>query len=499
MPRRHPRFSRSICLAALTVAAAAFPAAPARATDPLDEIGFNRLLAGGKATNLGRGFTVAQIETVQGGGFSPDATNAEFAGKRFILKSNPLPVSGHATGVGTMYYGRTSGVARGIQRIVSMTDTDFATGKGLRVGNPTFAPVDLNLSILNNSWIGDFNSDALNTEAIRRLDYMIERDNVLVTNALDNGAASAFPKLLAPAYNGVTVGNADSSSGPIAIDGPAGRSKVDIIAPQSLTSWAAPLVAGSGAVLLSEAKARGWKAGPIAVKAMLMAGAQRLAGWRRGGAGAADDEAHPLDYDQGAGQLRIDNAFKILSQGPQRPGRLATRTGWDLRTMRTGAGYDYSFRLTKPVEQFTAMLSWFRHIEGMSGGQFDQTATVRDLKLVLAKKVGTTWRRVFKSDSPVDNVESITMDDLSAGNYRLMVRGDGAETYALAWFANDNPTLSASLLAPMSLPQGLPIPSDADAGFSSNAVPEPSGVAVVLAGAAGLLARRRRRGAARPS
>ena len=51
----------------------------------------------------------------------------------------------------------------------------------------------------------------------------------------------------------------------------------------------------------------------------------------------------------------------------------------------------------------------------------------------LLVKSGRKWVKVSRSDSDFDNVESITMNDIAPGTYRLVVRADRPEPYSLAW------------------------------------------------------------------
>src|SRR6185437_1917370 len=97
----------------------------------------------------------------------------------------------------------------------------------LRTGNTKRAPGALGAQVVNNSWIAAYPSDAQNIDALRRLDDLINRDDVLVFNAVSNTATDPFPKLLASSYNGITIGTLTGSHGPITFDGQA-RIKPDL-------------------------------------------------------------------------------------------------------------------------------------------------------------------------------------------------------------------------------------------------------------------------------
>src|SRR5205814_4141501 len=113
------------------------------------------------------------------------------------------------------------------------------------------------------------------------------------------------------------VGTLNSSAGPFTFDAPGPRIKPDLVVNTGITSNSSGDAAGAGALLLSEAKARNLHAGELATKAILMAGATRNAAWHKGRPPGADNATAPLDFQQGAGQLRVDHAFDILTAGQQ--------------------------------------------------------------------------------------------------------------------------------------------------------------------------------------
>ena len=130
-----------------------------------------------------------------------------------------------------MMYGSEGGLAPDTQKICVLDSDSFLGRSGLRVGQRQ-PPKALGVSVLNNSWIASYTQDTYNIEAVRRLDWMVQRDDVLAINSVDNGAGSAFPKLLASSYNGMAVGIMEgSSSGPITFDSRGARVKPDLVVP----------------------------------------------------------------------------------------------------------------------------------------------------------------------------------------------------------------------------------------------------------------------------
>ena len=115
----------------------------------------------------------------------------------------------------------------------------------------TIAPVVENRKIQNHSWIGTVdNGGTTDTDALRRFDFAIQRDDFLAVAGVNNGSSSAVPALLANAYNAISVGLTDGnhSTGATTADG-AGRGKPEIVAPSFATSFSTPLVSSAGAML----------------------------------------------------------------------------------------------------------------------------------------------------------------------------------------------------------------------------------------------------------
>jgi hypothetical protein len=483
-----------LCLALLLVPTAVL-------ADYQDDIGYRALEAGHRLISRGAGLKVGQVEAQIENAYMPDRLNLAFAGKLFWPPS-VTAVSGHATMVGELFYGH-DGIAPDTSLINVYDSGAFLIGpKGLRVGQHQ-PPAKLNVSVLNNSWIAAFNSDSQNVEAIRRLDLVIKRDDILEVSSVDNGSGSAYPKLLATAYNGVAVGIlAGSSGGPITFDSRGPRAKPDIVVPVNTTSEAAGTVSGAAALIRSEAKARQMNVNELTTKALLMAGAERPEDWQRGAPGASDDVKVPLDYGYGAGSLRVDHSFDILVAGQHPFG--GSDTGWDAGMAKKKSKI-YQFSVVdggsgegEDHQAFTAMLTWNREIKRSVRGTYG--SSLANMQLSLLTKSGRKWARVSQSDSDFDNLESITLDDLPAGTYRLAVRSDRPEPFSLAWLtakaedhhegdgSNGGPGSGSSTL--------LSIDGNLSVGeIVATAVPEPTMIALLIP-AVGMLAARRTKKAA---
>jgi len=483
-----PRF----VAAALVIAAVS--AAPLASANVRDLIGYSALASRpGALLANGAGLDVAQVEAFAPGtsNYAPDTTSADFSAKTFTLRSGASGVSPHATEVATYFYGAGASAAPGAAPVALFSAESFVYDL-LRTGRSRRAPGGAGAAVVNNSWIATLTDNATNIDAVRRLDDLVNRDDVLVFNAVSNTATDPFPLLLASSFNGVTVGTLTGSHGPLTFDAPAARIKPDLVVDTGATSDSSALAAGAGALLRSEARARGLPAGELATKAILMAGAQRDATWHRGGLSGRDNATSPLDLQQGAGQLRVDHSFDILTAGQQTAGTSVSPTaGWDYaRTSRRKRSAVYYLHVDHDLSNWSVFVTWNRLIAGLnSKGHYSTEPTLADFSLKLYRNRKGGKRLIGSSDSPGDNVESLTLTDLSPGDYQLILNSDIRSYYAMAWYeegASSSPALTRALGAQ---PGGFS--TTTPGAFDAVPMPEPSTLGTLVLGA--LLCTRRRR------
>src|SRR5690606_36630681 len=90
--------------------------------------------------------------------------------------------------------------------------------------------------------------------ALRRFDFLINRDNITAVVGVANGSGTALPNLMAHAYNAIAVGRSDGNHSACLTTlesyGP-GRTKPDIVAPQSTSSQATSTVSSAATMLHS--------------------------------------------------------------------------------------------------------------------------------------------------------------------------------------------------------------------------------------------------------
>ena len=245
---------------------------------------------------------------------------------------------------------------------------------------------------------------ARNMGVDQRYDNYAARYNVLFVSGAGNDGWVRSPST---AYNSISVGayGGTSSIGP-ATDG---RSKPDITAPASVTSYSTPQVAGAAALLM--------QAGATDIrllKALLLNGAQKPAGW-------TNSPTCPLDQRYGAGMLNVYNALANFRSGQYSVASVIhARRGWDIGTIGSNEVRQYTIEIRG--SNITATLIWLRNYG---------CANISDLNLLLRSETGEL---IAGSTSTLDNVEHLHVSNLTPGRYILeVVSVNGAETYGFAF------------------------------------------------------------------
>jgi hypothetical protein len=441
------------CLACLGLAAVARGAAPT--TNDFAKMGNS---AGGPT---GASVKVTQVEAAQGSAtqYFINLPLSDFTGKTIVDATGGGSTSNHATNVGQNFYGNF-GVAPGVTDVKVYSADNWLNAGFLRTRTAQ-APLVETQKVQNHSWVANFtdglgNPDTVRAlDVIRRLDYVITRDQVVSVVGVNNGTYTTLPQILANSYNSIAVGvaNGNSSTGGSTLD-VLSRAKPDLVAPAAdffpsvsvATSW----VSGAAAQLLQAGASNANAQRPEVVKALLMAGAVKkpfdLDGLT---ASTLDNWSHsptqPLDLRYGAGQLHIDNSLAILWAGEQGPAALSevSTTGWNHEAITAGGTQTYYFTVPENQVAFTYSLvaAWNRQISFTPGvGMNPATLTPQTLANVtvqLYDSVGflqTTL--VDQSVSTIDNVQHLYERALPAGQYKVVVNSNLATDYALSWQSN---------------------------------------------------------------
>lgn len=489
LPRR---FARVIALSL-----AGLLAAPGAEAAYRGAIGFYDLqpLPGGVAPT-GSGVPAVQVEanSIVGSDSTamPDPGHPDFTGKAITDSSGSPPgvYSGHATTVGRYFYGNSLSIAPGITAVEVFSASDWLQNGYLRTAFGTAPqPRSTAARLGNHSWIGTL--DMLTGNALRRLDWVISRDEYVTVVGLSNAGTNS--PLLASAFNVISVGRSDGvhGRGSAAVDSDytGGRVRPDLVAPGTVTSVAAPMVSAAAALLIETAAT--WpalstdpvtqsvtsRAGTLirnagrssVIKAVLMAGARRdvFADYRQA---EADRSANGLDRRYGAGQLEIARSHRILAAGEQNSAEDLPAGGGNVQAL----GFDYdprfggsggtnmqaTYYLPLPPADgtVTAALVWNLRINPGTAVAFNGTATLYDLDLEMFDVTNPDqWVSVMRSAGTGENTENIHADVLHGRSYALrvtrgVVQGNFDWDYALAWYT----------LAEAADTDGDGVPDDAD-------------------------------------
>lgn len=231
----------------------------------ITDIGYTALQGElGAATPTGAGVKVTQAEAptndTSGGAapiFMPDPTDAEFVGKSITaINGNPSgSFSGHATGVGQLFYGNGGSIASGVTQIDSYEATAWLNSLSVSSG-PTIGTATTSTSrIANNSWVGTGDTAAQTGTILRVVDRQVQLNEYIQVVGLTNGPGTS-PLLGGSGYNVIAVGRTDGvhQQGSVAVAGDslygAGRTVPTLVAPQGTTSEATPVTASAAAVLV---------------------------------------------------------------------------------------------------------------------------------------------------------------------------------------------------------------------------------------------------------
>ena len=410
----------------------------------------------------------------------PDPGHFQFSGKTiFDRTGSPAFYSGHATSVGTQFYGSTGSIAPGLNAIESYL-ADHWLGEGFLRGGNILKPLFTASRVANHSWIGQVVQ--LDAMLLRRLDWLISVDEYPQIV----GPCRSNNPLLGSAFNAIAVGQAtgESGSGSISVDTvyTAGRTCPQLIAPRGSASSAIPVVASGAALLIDLGHSNpGLSTDPIVqqttnrngdtlynaersevVKAALMAGADRVTrntviidgvipniiDYR---VDPGDKTANGLDRRYGAGQINIHNSYYIVAGEEQNAkedqavsGGIIGSRGFDYDPSFGGDGgsnvtASYYFASNTGLNRLWASLVWNIEINGGAGSDFDGATSLNDLDLFLYDVTAPEDPQLMSaSTDSAGSTENLWFRIKKPGNYMIQVRPGLGQApfnwdYALAW------------------------------------------------------------------
>tara|TARA_Y100000589_G_scaffold1460_1_gene1281 strand:- start:12712 stop:14277 length:1566 start_codon:yes stop_codon:yes gene_type:complete len=442
-------------------------------SDVSEDIGLDALLErlGPDAMPTGVGVRLGQVEADQSGNYAPDETNSQFTDKTFHYRSGATGASSHATNVCQWMCGSQWGPASGVTDIDCWSLSDWCLDGFLKANyNDTVAPAGTPSLIknFNLSWIGSFGSVNNNQKVLRRADFVVQRDNVMMCHGVANAGQDNIP-LMTCMFNGLSVGKrngehltADTMAG---LEG-GGRMRPEIVGPLGTSSAATGLVSGAVALLTETVRdddtLDSQAEDTEVIKALLLAGATHIAHqepWSNGAvvSGAQrGTSVRPLDDTVGAGMLNVDRSHRMLTAGRTWGGIYAGSPaaaglhGWDQAFCLSGNSRWWSFSLDGRVDNATIVATWNRIVNddfsGYGFGNVDLFLWRLDDSGDYRTLVGDGGLGVFEagnvtSESDVDNVELLSVDGLAPGNYVLELRhlssGVPSITAGVAWYLSD--------------------------------------------------------------
>jgi hypothetical protein len=221
-----------------------------------------------------------------------------------------------------------------------------------------------------------------------------------------------------------------------------------------------PLVAGAATLIADRAQetpSLGNADDPRVVRSLIMTGAEKLAGW-------ANSSTQPVDLKQGAGELRVNRMYDVLMAGEKTVGLASDLRGWDLGAGAAGVQYYFVDNTMASAGNLMVTLTWNR----VTGDPSDPTGLARtgganfttlnattvlaasaladlSLQVLTTDGVSTPLTSLAVSDSAVDNVEHIYLQNLAPGRYAIAVDGSLGTQYGLSF--NFVPEVSVGLPA----------------------------------------------------
>ena len=399
-----------------------------------DDIGWTKLKAEmGDLLEDGTGLSVVQVEAPSGDAYLPDTSLDDFLGKTFIDgTATNAGSSSHSTGVARNFFSRSRSIAPGIMQITGYDANDYLDRV---LGHGSGAdPLPQGFDVGNHSYVGNLSDKVAAQDILQRFDFIIDRDNTVMTVGVNNGSTKKTPHLLAHSYNAIAVGrlSGDHSRGATTFYG-VGRYKPDIVAGDSATSFTAPRVAGAAAILKQAAAGtNGTQA--VAIRSLLFAGATKdeFSDWTRA-------SSQPIDEVFGFGELNIYNSYHILEAGEFNGainpfGNSVGRVGWDLGSANGVDNLFYEFEVNEanPIVDLSVALTWNIKVidSDDSTDIFNASTELANLDLALLDPSGNV---LDESISTVSNSEHIFLNELGPGLYRLRVSSDTAAEFGLAW------------------------------------------------------------------
>lgn len=443
----------------------------------------------GTNTPTGAGVNVLQIEASSVAStdptypiYSPDINDPAFTGKTFSFPGVASKgVNGHANWVASIFYG-SNAMANGITQITSYEANNWLASLSFS----TILPPVNSSRIANDSWVGNGNDATQSGLILRLVDRQTNLNELIQVVGMAN-SQSTNP-LLSSAFNVIAVGRTDGGAdyGSDAVDSlyVAGRTRPDVVTPETTTSAATPEISATAALLVETAHKAGLTLSKNSssvtgigtvfnaersetIKAAIMAGADRSTNNTSTTANITDYGStghltnNGLDDRFGAGQVNVLHSYQIIAGGEQNSqedggtnaGNIAAN-GFDYDNafggfLNSNKTATYKFNANSD-STLSAALVW--NVDVANNGTL--ATTLHHLNLELFDT--TTTSNIALSASSIDNTQNIWAPLVSGHQYQLLVTSAELSNfswdYSLAWHINANTVITP---APVPLPSAF--------------------------------------------
>ena len=521
VPRARPGAPRGIGWAILVAAAVAVPAfrQTARANSVMDQVGVTQLQRLTPALT-GAGVTVAQVEASVSrttlNAFEPNPANVSLPSSDFTFYDAAGTASGsynsaygswHANTVAGLFYGSGgAGVAPGVAHVYVYSDRNYYTQlygyyQFLHDGTAGQRYATSSLPVGSVGGNESVNSPAVVNQSFAYLgvpagtdqglnqywDEYASRFNTLYVTAIGDGSTTgtspaSYINPPSDMYNGIAVAAytgtetngvfSPSTGSQAAWVGPTwdGRSKPDLTAPGSYTSYTAPIVSGVATMMIQAGRGTGFSS-PVGfnasdaaitaqgatayttaatdirtVKALLLNGADKPTGWTNSYTVNNGNYSYnaptttattPLDPRYGAGVVNAYNSYNTLAGGAHNYTAVSTPAISSLpsATSAPAAGFSGNFTQAASATNPSTITGWnlanistqnganaVEHYDfnlpGTSANSWGLTATLAwnknytagGINHLLLFLLNSSGQQVAASKSMLDNVQQININ-----------------------------------------------------------------------------------------
>ena len=389
-------------------------------------------------------------------GGATTATDPGYAGITFHAQGSTTDtLSAHAHDVSARFYGPATVAAPYVSDVYSNTADNFTndlnTQPTLDIAQVLPNGFGNGIKVSNHSYVGDFGDNTTDENAIRRIDYIVNaEDVVMVAGAVtDTSGVFANQNIVWTSRNALSVrGNNSGTPFNVSLTGP-GKRRADLWQDE-FASYATGRVSGYATALIGQAQSAGQTDATHnqVVRSLLMTGADKISANGSGGTIAYDPTLpNHLSVTSGAGKANYAASLALLQSGERTAQTVsggavtgpatAAPLGWTYGTVAANGRSVVLLQVPagQSISTLTATLNWnvtqqsdALTIDTSNAGQIfaNLDLELRPVTLVGGQYlIGSQFADPnLNSDSTNDNAESLYFNGtttLPAGYYALDV------------------------------------------------------------------------------